>query len=315
MTIFQNIKICGGFDFSVQKNIFFTLVLRNLRVYNFLTEKIKTTKEVVIMSEYRVIIADGNAQFRRRTAEFFRTDKELIRVEEAADGAAALAKMREEHFDVLITELVMPKLDGLDLLDQFKTESMNRPSVIIMVSYMRNDSLLQRAFAKGANYVMLKPVEPEFLYKRMKDLLEACSVEKDLGFAPKTGVKSLDEKITSIFLSVGIPAHIKGYHFLREAIRMVYYKPEIISRITKELYPGIAKRFDTTASKVERAIRHAIEVSWTRGKIENINKLFGFNVYGKNDKPTNGEFIALVADKLIIEDGRSTVLPDAALQR
>ena len=267
------------------------------------------------MSEYRVIIADGNAQFRRRTAEFFRTDKELIRVEEAADGAAALAKMREEHFDVLITELVMPKLDGLDLLDQFKTESMNRPSVIIMVSYMRNDSLLQRAFAKGANYVMLKPVEPEFLYKRMKDLLEACSVEKDLGFAPKAGVKSLDEKITSIFLSVGIPAHIKGYHFLREAIRMVYYKPELISRITRELYPGIAKRFDTTASKVERAIRHAIEVSWTRGKIENINKLFGFNVYGKNDKPTNGEFIALVADKLIIEDGRSTVLPDAAAQK
>lgn len=315
MTIFQNVKICISFDFSVQKNIFFTLALRNLRVYNFLTEKIKTTKEVVIMSEYRVIIADGNAQFRRRTAEFFRTDKELIRVEEAADGAAALAKMREEHFDVLITELVMPKLDGLDLLDQFKTESMNRPSVIIMVSYMRNDSLLQRAFAKGANYVMLKPVEPEFLYKRMKDLLEACSVEKDLGFAPKAGVKSLDEKITSIFLSVGIPAHIKGYHFLREAIRMVYYKPELISRITKELYPGIAKRFDTTASKVERAIRHAIEVSWTRGKIENINKLFGFNVYGKNDKPTNGEFIALVADKLIIEDGRSTVLPDAALQR
>ena len=267
------------------------------------------------MSEYRVLIADGNIQFRRHTAEFFRTDKELIRVEEAADGAAALAKMRAEHFDVLITELVMPKLDGLDLLEQLRNEPMNRPAVIIMVSYMRNDSLLQRAFAKGANYVMLKPVEPEFLYKRMKDLLEACTVEKDMGFSPQKGARSLDEKITSIFLSVGIPAHIKGYHFLREAIRMVYYKPELISHITKELYPGIAKRFSTTASKVERAIRHAIEVSWTRGKIENINKLFGFNVYGKNDKPTNGEFIALVADKLIIEDGRTTVLPGAAAQK
>ena len=238
------------------------------------------------MSEYRVIIADGNAQFRHTTAEFFRTDKEIIRVEEATDGQAALEKMREEHFDVLITELVMPKLDGLDLLDQLRIESAHRPSVIIVVSYMRNDNLLQRSFAKGAGYVMLKPVEPEFLYRRMRDLLETCVNERDIGFAPPSAVKSLDEKITSVFLSVGIPAHIKGYHFLREAIRMVYYKPE----------------------------RHAIEVSWTRGKIENINKLFGFNVYGKNDKPTNGEFVALVADKLIIEDGRDTVLAHAAAE-
>lgn len=266
------------------------------------------------MAEYRVLIADGNAQFRRQTAEFFRTDKELIRVEEAADGQAALEKLREERFDVLITELVMPKLDGLDLLDQLRQESTSRPGTIIMVSYMRNDSLLQRSFSKGASYVMLKPVEPEFLHRRMKDLLESGSEssERELSFAAPSAVKSLDEKITSVFLTVGIPAHIKGYHFLREAIRMVYYNPELISRITKELYPGIAKRFNTTPSKVERAIRHAIEVSWMRGKIENMNKLFGFNVYGKNDKPTNGEFIALVADKLIIEDGRGGELPKAA---
>ena len=259
------------------------------------------------MSEYRVLVADGNTQFRHSTAEFFRTDKELIRVEEASDGQAALDKLRQEHFDVLVTELVMPKLDGLELLEQLRVESVNRPSVIIVTTYMRSDSLLQRAFAKGASYVMLKPVEPEFLYKRMKDLLEACSGERELSVITGGQGKSLDEKITAIFLSVGIPAHIKGYHYLREAIRMVYFNPELISKITKELYPGLAKRFNTTASKVERAIRHAIEVSWTRGKIENINKLFGFNVYGKNDKPTNGEFIALVADKLIIEDGRDTV--------
>lgn len=256
------------------------------------------------MSEYRVIIADGNIQFRRSVAEYLRTDKEIIRVEEAADGQDALDKLRAERFDVLITELVMPKLDGLDLLEQLRLEPMSKPPIIIMISYMRNDSLLQRAFSKGASYVMLKPVEPEFLYRRMKDLCETNTQERELGFAPEIKTKSLDEKITSIFLCVGIPAHIKGYHFLREAIRMVYYSPELISKITKELYPGIAKRFNTTPSKVERAIRHAIEVSWTRGKIENINKLFGFNVYGKNDKPTNGEFIALVADKLIIEDGR-----------
>lgn len=263
------------------------------------------------MAEYRVLIADGNAQFRHSTAEYFKTDKELIRVEEAADGQAALAKLREERFDVLILELVMPKLDGLDLLEQLRSETFNKPGIIIMVSYMHNDNLLQRAFAKGASYVMLKPIEPEFLHRRMKDLLDAGDAEKEVTFPPQQREKSLDEKITSIFLSVGIPAHIKGYHFLREAIRMVYAEPELISRITKELYPGIAKRFNTTPSKVERAIRHAIEVSWMRGKIENVNKLFGFNVYGKNDKPTNGEFIALVADKLMIEDNRSGV-PRAA---
>ncbi|MBR0155892.1 MAG: sporulation transcription factor Spo0A [Clostridia bacterium] len=267
------------------------------------------------MAEYRVLIADGNQQFRHMTAEFFRTDKDIIRVEEAADGQAALEKLRQERFDVLITELVMPKVDGLDLLEQLRLEAINSPGIIIMVSYMRSDNLLQRAFQKGASYVMLKPVEPEFLHRRMRDLLEASAAEKEVAFAPQPHEKSLDEKITSVFLSVGIPAHIKGYHFLREAIRMVYFNPELISKITKELYPGIAKRFNTTPSKVERAIRHAIEVSWMRGKIENMNKLFGFNVYGKNDKPTNGEFIALVADKLIIEDGRGTSLPRAANEK
>ena len=260
------------------------------------------------MSEYRVLLADSNAGFRRAVADFFRTDKNIIRFVEAADGQDALDKLREERFDVLISELVMPKLDGLDLLEALQIEPSARPDVIIMISYMRSDGLLQRAFSKGASYVMLKPLEPEYLHRRMLDLCEGNAAEAEkAAFSPSA--KTLDEKITGVFLSVGIPAHIKGYHYLREAIRMVFYKPELISHITKELYPGIAKRFNTSPSKVERAIRHAIEVSWTRGKIENVNKLFGFNVYGKNEKPTNGEFIALVADKLIIEDGRGAQDP------
>lgn len=258
------------------------------------------------MSEYRVLLADGNAASRHAAAEFFRTDKDIIRIVEASDGQEALERMREEHFDVLISELVMPKLDGLDLLEALNEEPSAKPEVIIIISYMRSDGLLRKAFAKGASYVMLKPIEPEYLYKRMLDLCATneADAEKSAAFSPTA--KTLDEKITAVFLSVGIPAHIKGYHYLREAIRMVFYKPELISHITKELYPGIARRFNTSPSKVERAIRHAIEVSWTRGKIENVNKIFGFNIYGKNEKPTNGEFIALVADKLIIEDGRGS---------
>ncbi|MBR3383452.1 MAG: sporulation transcription factor Spo0A [Clostridia bacterium] len=257
------------------------------------------------MSEYRVLLADGNPGFRRAVAEYFKTDKDVIRFAEASDGTEALERLREEKFDALICELVMPKLDGLDLLEALQEEPSAKPDVIIMVSYMRSDGLLQRAFVKGASYVMLKPLEPEYLHRRMLDLLRGNEAEAELRSAAPQG-RTLDEKITAVFLSVGIPAHIKGYHYLREAIRMVFNKPELISHITKELYPGIAKRFNTSPSKVERAIRHAIEVSWTRGKIENVNKLFGFNVYGKNEKPTNGEFIALVADKLIIEDGRGS---------
>ena len=113
--------------------------------------------------------------------------------------------------------------------------------------------------------------------------------------------KSLDERITSIFLSIGIPAHIKGYQFLKEAIKIVIKEPEMINGITKQLYPAIAQNFETSPSKVERAIRHAIEVAWNRGRIENLNTIFGYHIYTKNDKPTNGEFIALIADRLTLE--------------
>ena len=148
-----------------------------------------------------------------------------------------------------------------------------------------------------------KPFESESIKGRIRDVI---SLKK--GISPVSINKenrlsaSIDEKISSVFISIGIPAHIKGYHFLREAVKMVVENPDSINRITKELYPGIARKFNTSSSKVERAIRHAIEVAWTRGKIENINELFGFKVYGKNDKPTNGEFIALIADKLTLEN-------------
>lgn len=174
----------------------------------------------------------------------------------------------------------------------------------MVVSAMRHEDMVRQACAMGAKYFMVKPADPETLAKRLLDMLENTYIGRSQICMASAQPKTLDEKITAVFLVIGIPAHIKGYHYLREAIRMVYFEPELINRITKELYPGIAKRFNTSASKVERAIRHSIEVAWTRGKIENINQLFGYNIYSKNDKPTNGEFIALVADKLIMEDAR-----------
>jgi two-component system, response regulator, stage 0 sporulation protein A len=149
----------------------------------------------------------------------------------------------------------------------------------------------------GASYFMAKPINIDTLCKR---IIELNSNVIYTSIASSTS-RELDEKISHIFITVGIPAHIKGYKFLREAIKLSISDPNIINSITKKLYPAIAEKFDTSASKVERAIRHAIEVAWNRGKIENINGLFGVTVYSSNEKPTNGEFIALVADKMLME--------------
>ena len=144
----------------------------------------------------------------------------------------------------------------------------------------------------GASYFMIKPINAENLKSRINEILSNNLPQEN---------KQLDEKISNIFISIGIPAHIKGYQFLREAVKLAVEEPEIISSITKKLYPTIAERFETSSSKVERGMRHAIEVAWNRGKIENINNIFGLKIYNRNEKPTNGELIALIADKMLMD--------------
>lgn len=254
------------------------------------------------MSNLRVLVVDDNLAFAETVRNYFSAEEKIAAVDMALDGREALDKLRQARYDILLLDLIMPHIDGLGVLEQMKHVCPDSPPAVIVVSAMRNENMVRRCCTLGARYYMVKPVEPDALLMRALEMVqqESQSAGGLASFAQPP--RSLDEKITSVFLTAGIPAHIKGYHYLREGIRMVYYNPGLINRITKELYPGIAKHFNTSASKVERAIRHAIEVAWTRGKIENINALFGYNIYGKNDKPTNGEFIALVADKLIMED-------------
>lgn len=256
------------------------------------------------MTKYRVLLADSNPQFQTEMRDYFAAQEQVARFDAVSDGYAALEAMREGHYDALITELIMPRADGFELLEHISAGLIEGPPAVMVVSAMRQEDMVRQACTLGAKYFMVKPADPEAVFKRMLDMLDNSYVARSQLMTASAQPRSLDEKITSVFLVIGIPAHIKGYHYLREAIRMVYFQPELINRITKELYPGIAKRFSTSASKVERAIRHSIEVAWTRGKIENINQLFGYNIYSKNDKPTNGEFIALVADKLIMENAR-----------
>ena len=196
--------------------------------------------------------------------------------------------------DFVIMEVMLPEKDGFMVLDELKKQMGNSLPKIIFISHLSHSGFVSKAIKEGASYFMVKPVSPENLEERIKDI---SSDNK-----PNTNNQhGLDEKISNIFISIGIPANIKGYQFLREAVKLAVEEPEIIGSITKKLYPTIAERFSTSSSKVERGMRHAIEVAWNRGKIENINSLFGLKIYNSNEKPTNGELIALIADKMIME--------------
>ncbi len=237
----------------------------------------------------KLAIVDDNQEFLAQLTEYFSGKSEYEVVATAVDGEEALAKISATDPDVVLLDLVMPKLDGYGVLEQIGTSRR-----VIVMSALSVGSFVTKAASLGARYYMMKP----FRFEQLDARISECMKEST---AVRVRNKSLEEKITNIFITVGIPAHIKGYQFLREAIKMAIDNPDIINSITKRLYPEVARRFDTSPSKVERAIRHAIEVAWNRGKIENINSLFGVRVYTQNEKPTNGEFIALVADKMLLE--------------
>lgn len=248
----------------------------------------------------KIILVDNNEQMRESIKKQLTNDKILI-VADFGDAVTAINYIKENEVDVVVTDIVLPNIDGYEFLEAInKLGLVNKPKILIL-SALSNDNFINKALSLGADYYMVKPCDVSVLEGRILDLIsnETVAVSNIKNIKPRN--KYLEEKITNIFITVGIPAHIKGYQFLREAIKMAIDNPEIINSITKKLYPSIAERFETSASKVERAIRHAIEVAWNRGKIENINALFGIRVYSNNEKPTNGEFIALVADKMLIE--------------
>ena len=257
----------------------------------------------------KIVVVDGNENFSERLKEYFIESGKDIRVSATFTNVIdAIDYISDNSVDVVITDLIIPNADGFDLINEIKRLGLSKTPKIIVVSALTGEGFIQKAFSMGVSYYMLKPVNYELLESRIEDILKEEFANDNVvastllkNEAPRTKNNKLDERITNIFITVGIPAHIKGYQFLREAIKMAIDTPEIINSITKKLYPSIADKFDTSASKVERAIRHAIEVAWNRGKIENINNLFGIRVYGNNEKPTNGEFIALVADKMLIE--------------
>lgn len=253
------------------------------------------------MERIRVVLVDDSKSVRKLIEDAMHEYESLELVGSAGNGAAAMELIQGQDIDVVVTDLVMPIMDGFSLIETIHASKLARtPKIIVLTALMRDD-FIERAIAMGADYYMVKPFDPATLCQRMLNLANRGKMEEVQTFPVANPAQSLDERLANIFLSVGIPAHIKGYHFLREAIKQVVDEPEIINAITKELYPAVARHFNTSSSKVERAIRHAIDVAWTRGQIENVNQLFGGRIYRKNEKPTNGEFIALIADRISIE--------------
>ena len=254
------------------------------------------------MINTRILIVDDHGSLRKSMADFLRRQEGIEEVREAANGMEALKCLTEGRFDILVTDIVMPMMDGYMLMEELRRRQITPQPRIIVTSALGRDDFIARAVELGAQFYMVKPFEPEHLLNHIRELADgAVTYTPPVRTPAPVHLQSLDERLGSLFLTIGIPAHIKGYQYLRHGIKLVIEQPDMINRITKELYPTIAKHFGTSASKVERAIRHAIEVAWNRGRVDTLNRAFGCRVCTPEDKPTNGEFIAMLADKLSLE--------------
>ncbi len=251
------------------------------------------------MDKKTVFILQDTKELNEELCEKFSKEEDFEVVGSSIDGISAISLIADKKPKVLITALVLSGYDGLSVISKIK--ELNLQIKIVVLSALTSDDVIAKAMNLGANYFMAKPYNFELLKERINSLF-VDKVEPIVSNTNKQFHKvSLEEKISKIFINVGIPPHIKGYGFLREGVKMAVEDPEIINNITKKLYPMIGEKYQTTASKVERAIRHAIEVAWNRGRIEAINNILGVRAYVGAEKPTNGEFIALVADKMLLE--------------
>ncbi|MGL5347416.1 MAG: sporulation transcription factor Spo0A [Peptostreptococcaceae bacterium] len=267
---------------------------------------------ILVNEKIKIVLADDNKDFCQVLKEYLSNESDIEILGIAKDGIEALDLVKKTQPDLLVLDVIMPHLDGLGVIE--KLNGMNLPKMpkIIVLSAVGQDKITQTAINLGADYYIVKPFDFVIFINRIRELVSNRSnhieqkprTHADIQMTRSDFVKNvgnIETEITNIIHEIGVPAHIKGYLYLREAIKMVIDNVELLGAVTKELYPSIAKKFNTTPSRVERAIRHAIEVAWSRGKVDTINQLFGYTVHNTKGKPTNSEFIAMIADKLRLE--------------
>jgi len=252
-----------------------------------------------------IIIADDNRNICQMLQNYFQGQDDLIVVGVAYNGLEAMELIQTEEPDLIILDLVMPNLDGLGVLERLNAQTtMKRPKIIMLTAFGQ-ESLTHQTMTLGVDYFILKPFDLDILSKRIRSLMQdMTSTNPQFSSSPAspsvTTVRSehnLVSEVTTVMHQIGIPAHVKGYQYIREAILMVVEDVSLLGAVTKELYPGIAKRYDTASTRVERGIRHAIELAWERGQTDALKQIFGYSMNIERQKRTNSEFIALLADK------------------
>ena len=256
------------------------------------------------MKNIKVLMIDDNYELVEMVKEYFSSNESIRVTLIAHDGVEGmkLIKEKQDEYDVIILDLIMPRKDGVTVLEEMKELNIDK-KVIVLTSYNTQD-MIRKVSEMGVSYFILKPFELIDLEKRITELREGVKLE---GRNLDIYHNNLQKSITTTLHELGVPSHIKGYQYIREGITLVYERPELVGGITKELYPEIAKKYNTTVSRVERAIRHAIEVSWNRGNWQLMEEIFGHSVDIDKAKPTNSEFIVTVADKLRLEFNKNTV--------
>ncbi|MDD6735927.1 MAG: sporulation transcription factor Spo0A [Clostridiales bacterium] len=254
------------------------------------------------MEKFSVLIADDNTVFADNLKEYLRTKEEVGSVETAYDGEEAYAMIMETKPDIVLVDIIMPKRDGLSVMQKIANSHLAKKPMCIAISVTGSEKIMAAAQDAGAEYFLLKPQSEEAIYDTIRSFgtksgrtgFEVISKEEDKSY-------DLEALVTEFIHELGVPAHIKGYQYVRTAIMMVVENMELLNYITKQLYPVIAKKYSTTSSRVERAIRHSIEVAWSRGRPETMNRVFGYTIDTGKGKPTNSEFIAMVADRIRLQ--------------
>ena len=253
----------------------------------------------------KIIVADDNRNFCEMLQDYLQGQEDLNIVGMAHNGLQAWELIQTEEPDVIILDQVMPNLDGLSVLERINARTTMRRPKIIMLTAFGQESLTHQAMMLGVDYFILKPFDLDVLSKRIRSLTQdiPSSMPTQFSSSASPSVTSvgnglnLNFEVTTIMHQIGIPAHVKGYQYIRDAILMVVEDVSILGAVTKELYPGIAKKHNTASSRVERGIRHAIELAWVRGQTDTLKRIFGYSMNIERQKPTNSEFIALLADK------------------
>ena len=266
-----------------------------------------------------VLIADDNQDFSTTLATYLKNQEDMVFVGRAKDGNEALDMISSLTPDIVLLDVIMPHLDGIGVLEQMNMIKLNKKPICIMLSAVGQDKVTRRAIELGAEYYVVKPFDIDLLITRIRELKNYKPASQNSNFISReinntnkqqyidisnnsvNKENNIEALVTNIIHEVGVPAHIKGYQYLREAIIMVINDIDVINQITKCLYPQIANKFHTTPSRVERAIRHAIEVAWGRGQQDIVENIFGYTISAAKGKPTNSEFIAMISDKLRLE--------------